>query len=91
MSPRRSASAEPTVTTAEAKATEPDMTKVRKWPDVAKQVQAMREQGANVPEICEKLCISYPLVNQLILRSYKMVIQSAEVFERQEKIRLGLE
>jgi len=51
----------------------------------------MREQGANVPEICEKLCISYPLVNQLILRSYKMVIQSAEVFERQEKIRLGIE
>lgn len=91
MSPRRSANSESTVKAAEAKATEPDMTKVRKWPDVAKQVQAMREQGANVPEICEKLCISYPLVNQLILRSYKMVIQSAEVFERQEKIRLGIE
>jgi hypothetical protein len=91
MSPRRSANSESTVKAAEAKANEPDMTKVRKWPDVAKQVQAMREQGANVPEICEKLSISYPLVNQLILRSYKMVIQSAEVFERQEKIRLGIE
>ncbi len=51
----------------------------------------MREDGANVPEICEKLEVSYVLVNQLVLQSYKMAIDSAQVFERQEKMRLGIE
>ena len=48
----------------------------------------MREDGATVPEICEKLEVSYVLVNQLILQSYKMAIDSEQVFERQEKKRI---
>jgi len=51
----------------------------------------LRESGATVPEICEKLEVSYVLVNQLILQSYKMVIDSKYVFERQEKLRLGID
>jgi len=85
MSPRR-ASAEPSVETLEVKA--PDPNKPRKWADVAKEIQAMREKGANVPEICEKLSVSYVLVNQLILQSYKMAIDSEAVFQRQEEMRL---
>jgi len=41
-----------------------------------------------VPEICEKLQVSYVLVNQLILQSYKMAIDSEAVFQRQEEMRL---
>jgi len=67
------------------------MGKVRKWEDVAPTIKELREAGATVPEICEKLNVSYVLVNQLILQSYKMVVRSAEVFERQEKMRLGVE
>ena len=88
MSPRR-ASAEPSVETLEVKA--PDPKKPRKWADVAKEIQAMREKGANVPEICEKLSVSYVLVNQLILQSYKMAIDSEQVFQRQEELRLAEE
>ena len=51
----------------------------------------MREKGANVPEICEKLSVSYVLVNQLILQSYKMAIDSEQVFQRQEEMRLAEE
>jgi hypothetical protein len=87
MATRRSAS-EGSVNAAEKVV---DATKPRVWADVAKQVQAMREDGANVPEICEKLEVSYVLVNQLVLQSYKMAIDSAQVFERQEKMRLGIE
>ena len=73
----------------EVKAVDPK--KPRKWADVAKEVQAMREKGANVPEICEKLSVSYVLVNQLILQSYKMAIDSEQVFQRQEEMRLAEE
>ena len=51
----------------------------------------MREKGANVPEICEKLSVSYVLVNQLILQSYKLAIDTEQVFNRQEEIRLQAE
>ena len=61
------------------------------WSEVTGLMQALREKGANVPEICEKLEVSYVLVNQLILQSYKLVIDSEQVFERQEKMRLGIE
>jgi uncharacterized membrane protein len=65
--------------------------KPRKWVEVVKEIQALREAGANVPEICEKLEVSYVLVNQVMLQSYKMAIDSEQVFERQEKLRLGIE
>ena len=80
---------EPSVNAAPAKAVDPK--KPRVWSEVAKEIQALREKGANVPEICEKLEVSYVLVNQLILQSYKLVIDSEQVFERQEKMRLGIE
>jgi hypothetical protein len=92
MTPRRSSSVEASVelgTPVEQKSA--DLSKPRKWADVAKEVQALREKGATVPEICEQLQVSYVLVNQLILQSYKMAIDSAAVFERQEQIRLGAE
>jgi hypothetical protein len=34
--------------------------------------------------------MSYAIVNQLVLRSYKMVSRTEEVFNRQEQMRLGL-
>jgi hypothetical protein len=51
----------------------------------------MREKGANVPEICAQLQVSYVLVNQLILQSYKMAIDTEQVFNRQEEMRLQAE
>jgi len=89
MTPRKSssseASVEPVIPVEQKKA---DPSKPRKWADVAKEVKVMREAGANVPEICEKLQVSYVLVNQLILQSYKMAIDSEAVFQRQEEMRL---
>ena len=68
-----------------------DASKPRKWADVAKEIQKLRETGATVPEICEQLQVSYVLVNQLVLQSYKMAIDSEAVFQRQEEIRLQAE
>jgi uncharacterized membrane protein len=85
----RKVASESSVSAASAKAV--DAKKPREWANVVKEIRAMREEGANVPEICEKLEVSYVLVNQLILQSYKMAIDSVQVFERQEKMRLGIE
>jgi hypothetical protein len=72
-------------------ATKNDASKPRKWADVAKEVQKLRETGVTVPEICEQLQVSYVLVNQLVLQSYKMAIDSEAVFQRQEEMRLQAE
>jgi hypothetical protein len=90
MTPRKAATADTSVEEVVVKST-PDPTKPRVWADVAEGIQKLREAGANVPEICEKLEVSYVLVNQVFLQSYKMAIDTAQVFERQEKVRLGLE
>ncbi len=74
----------------ETKAAGLDKSKVRQWADVAPMIQKLREEGKTVPEISDELEVSYVLVNQCLLQSYKMAIASAEVFERQEKMRLGL-
>lgn len=63
----------------------------RKWEDVVPQIREMKEAGATVPEIAEKLELSYVLVNQVMLQSYKMSVDTIGVFERQEKMRLGIE
>ena len=68
----------------------PAMDKPRKFSEVVKQVQKMREDGKTVPEIATELKMSYTVVNQLVLRSYKMVARTEEVFQRQEEMRLGL-
>lgn len=102
MAPRRSADSDNTlfgaletalevVAPAVEKVVDLDVNKVRKWADVAMQIQKLREGGATVPEICDTLNVSYVLVNQLILRSYKFAVDSTEVFERQEKMRLNID
>lgn len=62
----------------------------RKLADMAKEVRKLRDEGYPVPWIADKLEMSYQVVNQLVLRSYKMVSNTVEVFENQEKKRLGL-
>jgi predicted DNA-binding protein (UPF0251 family) len=58
---------------------------------VALEIRRLREQeGLNIAEIGEKLQVSYDVMNQLILQSYKSVMNTPAVFEAQEKIRLGL-
>jgi hypothetical protein len=89
MTPRKTGVTESSVEKQEAVIV--DSNKPREWSAVAKEIQQMREVGETVPAIVEKLQVSYVLVNQLILQSYKMVIDSAQVFERQEKMRLGIE
>ena len=63
----------------------------RKWEDVVPKIREMKDVGATVPEIAEKLQLRYVLVNQVMLQSYKMSVDTIGVFERQEKMRLGIE
>jgi len=79
------------VSVEEPKSTALDFTVVRNWSDVAAQIQTLRQQGVSVPEIADQLQVSYVLVNQCVLQSYKMLIDSVQVFERQEQKRLNLE
>jgi len=44
-----------------------------------------------VPEIAERLELSYVLVNQVMLQSYKMSVDTIGVFERQEQARISAE
>ena len=64
--------------------------KPRKLSDVVKEGKKMRSQGKTVPEIASELKVSFVIVNQLVLRSYKMAVRTEEVFKRQEEMRLGL-
>jgi hypothetical protein len=68
-----------------------DPTQPRQWAAVAQEIRELREKGATVPDICEQLQVSYVLVNQCVLQSYKIAVDSAQVFERQERMRLGLD
>lgn len=72
------------------KVEEPKAEKPRKFADVVKEVKKMRDGGKTVPVIAAELKLSYTIVNQLVLRSYKMVARTEEVFNRQEQMRLGL-
>ena len=72
------------------KVEEPKAEKPRKFADVVKEIQKLREAGKTVPEIAIQLKVSYTIVNQMVLRSYKMVARTEEVFNRQEQMRLGL-
>lgn len=62
---------------------------VRKWEDVVPQIREMKDAGASVPEIADKLQLSYVLVNQVMLQSYKMTVDTVGVFERQEQQRVA--
>ena len=68
----------------------PVVEKPRKFSEVVKQVRKMREAGKTVPQIATEMKMSYAVVNQLVLRSYKMTSRTEEVFNRQEQMRLGL-
>jgi hypothetical protein len=81
----------PEVNVEEPKSTALDFSVVRKWSDVAAEIQKLRGEGVTVPDIAEQLKVSYVLVNQCVLQSYKMLIDSVQVFERQEQKRLNPE
>ena len=49
------------------------------------------EDGLTVPEISAKLQVSYDVLNQVFLRSYKSATDTIELFERQEKARISAE
>jgi hypothetical protein len=60
----------------------------RKWEDVVPQIKALRDEGITVPEIADRLDVSYVLVNQVITQSYKMTVDTIAMFDRQEQVRL---
>jgi hypothetical protein len=41
-----------------------------------------------VPQIAEALQLSYVLVNQVMLQSYQMTVDTLALFERQEQLRV---
>jgi orotate phosphoribosyltransferase-like protein len=55
------------------------------------EIQRLRDEGMTVPQICAELDVTYHVVNQVITQSYKMAMDTVGVFERQERMRLGLE
>ena len=81
----------PEVSVEEPKSTALDFSVVREWGDVAAEIQKLRQDGVSVPEIADQLQVSYVLVNQCVLQSYKMLIDSVQVFKRQEEKRLNPE
>lgn len=65
---------------------------VRKLEDVALEVRRLREEeDLDIAAIGQRLEISYDVLNQLILQSYKSTMNTPVVFEVQEKLRLGIE
>ena len=65
---------------------------VRKLEDVAVEIRRLRdEDGLSTAEISQKLQVSFDVINQLFLQSYKMTMNTNEVFEAQEKLRIAEE
>lgn len=62
----------------------------RKWEDVMPEIQKLVSQGMTYQDAGDALEVSYVLVNQLAVQSYKSSIHTEELFEVQEKKRLGL-
>jgi len=62
---------------------------VRDWKDVAKRIRELKGEGQVVPQIAEALQLSYVLVNQVMLQSYKMTVDTVALFERQEQQRVA--
>lgn len=84
--PARKAAAAPQATEAPVSASKG----VRVLQDLVPEIRRMRDEGHTVPYICEELDVSYDVVNQIMQQSYKMTMNTMEVFERQERMRLGL-
>ena len=63
---------------------------IRKLEDVALEIRRLRnEELMETKEIHETLQVSYDVINQLFLQSYKMTMNTGEVFKAQEELRLG--
>ena len=63
--------------------------KIRKLEDVAIAIRRLREEeGLDNQQINEKLKVSFDVINQLFLQSYKMTMNTNEVFKAQEELRL---
>lgn len=63
---------------------------IRKLEDVALEIRRLRnEELMTTQEINEKLQVSFDVINQLFLQSYKMTMNTNEVFKAQEELRLG--
>lgn len=78
---RKTAKAEPQAATAG----------VRDWKGVVADIKRLKDEGHTVPVIADRLDLSYTLVNQVMLQSYKMSVDTIAVFERQERRRLGFD
>ena len=64
---------------------------VRNLEVVAAEIRRLREdEKLSTQEIHEALEVSFDVINQLFLQSYKMTMNTGDVFEAQEKLRLGL-
>lgn len=61
---------------------------VREWQEVVGEIKRLKDEGLTVPAIADQLDVSYTLVNQVILQSYKMSVDTVAVFERQERKRV---
>ena len=62
---------------------------VRKLEDVALEIRRLRdEEKLTTQEINAKLQVSFDVINQLFLQSYKMTMNTNEVFKAQEELRL---
>jgi hypothetical protein len=63
---------------------------VRQLEPVALEIRRLREEdNMNITAIGQKLQVSYDVINQLILQSYKSVMNTPVVFEAQEKDSTG--
>ena len=63
---------------------------VRKLEEVALEVRRLQvEEGLGTQEISTRLQVSLAVVTQLFLQSYKMTMNTPEVFELQERVRVG--
>ena len=64
---------------------------VRTLGPVALEVRRLwQEEGLTQAEIREKLQVSFDVIHQLMLQSYKSTMDTYLVFENQEKERVGL-
>lgn len=60
----------------------------REWQELVPEIRRLRDEGRNVPQIAEELELPYLLVNQVMLQSYKMTVDTIAHFERHEERRL---
>lgn len=64
---------------------------IRDWKALVEEIRGLREKEVTVPEIAELLKLPYVLVNQVMLQSYKMTVDTVRHFEAWEKRRMAPE